>query len=92
MKMQLLLEELCFKTVIPMVKGRPVMKVSFEVNDNNEAGDDNEDIVSMTVTYAGEDKDPLAGADEISRSLINSACRKLEFVHKNGSCSVNITV
>ena len=91
MKMQLLLEELCFKTVIPMVKGRPVMKVCFEVSNNNKENEEN-DIVKMTVSYAGEDKDPLTCMDDISRPMVNSACRKMEFRHKDGRCSINIVV
>ena len=46
----------------------------------------------MTVSYAGEDKDPLTCMDDISRPMVNSACRKMEFRHKDGRCSINIVV
>ena len=86
MNMQIVLEELCFNSIIPNVRGRKEMKICFE------AGKDSEDTVRMTATYAGENKDPLEGMDEISRALINNICRQIEHSSADGINTVDILI
>lgn len=53
-----------------------------------EAGEEEGTRVNLTITYGGEDADPLKKADAISLAMIRNACEELEYSYDAEQCTV----
>ncbi|MBR5336427.1 MAG: ABC transporter permease subunit [Lachnospiraceae bacterium] len=84
-KMQLVSEELCCNTIPEYCSGNDDIRLVFEYNEN-------EDRIHMTVSYEGEDRDPVDHTDELSRALILGACPEISFACDNGKCTIKAVI
>lgn len=75
-------EELCVQTIFPKLGAEDELRFVLEYSDTDGTG------VNMTVTYEGEDRNPLTAADELSLSLIRLACPDLEYAYDEGTCVI----
>ena len=77
-----LAEELCVQTVLPGLRAQDELHLVFEV------GGTDGSRVEMTLTYRGEDSDPMRKEDEISLAIIRNACEEIEYFYEEGLCTV----
>lgn len=75
-------EELCVQTILPKLGAEDELRFVLEYSDTDGTG------VNMTVTYGGEDRNPLTAADELSLSLLRLACPDLEYAYDEGTCVI----
>ena len=81
-RMLTLAEELCVQTVLPGLRAQDEFHLVFEV------GGTDGSRVEMTLTYRGEDSDPMRKEDEISLAIIRNACEEIEYFYEEGLCTV----
>ena len=81
-RMLTLAEELCVQTILPKLGAQDELHLVFEVGGEDGTG------VDMTITYRGEDSDPVKEADEVSLAIIRNACEKLEYSYDGNLCTV----
>ena len=75
-------EELCVQTVLPDLEPEEKLRFALEYSDTDGAN------VDMTVTYKGNDRDPLTKADALSLSLLRMACPDLKYSYIQGQCII----
>ncbi len=80
-RMFAVVEELCIQTILPTLKSGEEIRLTFEYSDTNGGN------VDMTVTYPGQDRNPLEG-DTLSLALIRHACQKLDWQYRDGVCRI----
>lgn len=85
-KLQTLLEELCFDTILPLLLNGQKIEICIEYNEN-ETG-----VANMSVCYAGDDLDPLEKADELSLSMIRHCSKDISRIFENGMNRLEIVV
>jgi polar amino acid transport system ATP-binding protein len=81
-RMLTLAEELFIQTVLPGLRAQDEFHLVFEV------GGTDGSRVEMTLTYRGEDSDPMRKEDEISLAIIRNACEEIEYFYEEGLCTV----
>ena len=76
-------EELCIGTILPHVQDDKGIMLRFEYSESED------DSISVRVTYAGENADPLQYADELSAVLIRHILRYISFSYEEGTCRID---
>lgn len=81
-RMLTMAEELCVRTILPGLDPQDELHLVFE------AGGTDGSRLDMTITYRGEDSDPMKKADEISLAIIRNTCEKMEYSYDGELCTV----
>ncbi len=77
-------DELCVRTILPGLEDGGVLRFVMEYSDT--------DGVDLTVSYKGEDRNPLEGEDELSAVLLQYVCPDLHYQYDCGECVIKGTV
>ena len=85
-RVQIVLEELCFNTLLKRMPSDQILDVDLEYDDAGDGG------VNMILRYEGDDKDPLEDADVISAALIRNSCSSYMYKQEDGTNSVRIMI
>ena len=85
-RMLTLSEELCIQTILPRLGAGDVLHLMFEAGETDGTG------VDMTITYLGEDSDPMKEADAISLAMIQNACKGLSYSYDGNQCTVKAKI
>ena len=81
-RMLTMAEELCVRIILPGLKAHDELHLVFEVSGTDGSRMD------MTLTYRGEDLDPMKKADEVSEAIIRNTCEKMEYSYDGELCTV----
>ena len=85
-RMLYMMEELCINTILPTLGKEDRMQVGFEYSSRDDG------TLTMTVSYPGENENPLLHSDHLSAVLTRYACKEIRFSTQENQSLITATL
>ena len=85
-RMLYMMEELCINTILPTLEKEDKMQVGFEYSSRDDG------TLTMTVSYPGENENPLLHSDHLSAVLTRYACKEIRFSTQENQSLITATL